>query len=69
MKKYLIAAMFVIPAIAYGAAQAGFIDGRTPVEFFAGHTHENGDTAGAPAHSGGTNSMGCHNGSVPYHCH
>ncbi len=42
---------------------------RTPVEFFPGHAHLNGVTINAPQHSGGTNSMGCHNGSVPYHCH
>jgi hypothetical protein len=42
---------------------------REPVDFFAGHTHGSGETHGAPAHSGGTDRNGCHNGSVPYHCH
>lgn len=42
---------------------------RQPVEFYSGHTHEGETTVGAPAHSGGTDSYGCHNGSVPYHCH
>lgn len=43
---------------------------KTPVSFYEGHYHnENGDTIGAPAHSGGTDKKGCHNRSVPYHCH
>ncbi len=43
---------------------------RTPVAFFGGHWHdEHGQAHDAPAHSGGTDAMGCHNGSVPYHCH
>ncbi len=43
---------------------------KTPVEFYAGHMHDGeGATHGAPQHSGGTNAYGCHNGSVPYHCH
>lgn len=41
-----------------------------PVEFNLGHTHsEDGSTQGAPQHSGGTDRNGCHNASVPYHCH
>lgn len=43
--------------------------GRIPVEFYKGHTHLYGGTQGAPEHSGGTNKQGCHNASVPYHCH
>lgn len=40
------------------------------VSYFGGHIHEHdGDTHGAPQHSGGTDAYGCHNGSVPYHCH
>jgi len=39
------------------------------VNYKPGHTHEIGDTQGAPQHSGGTDKFGCHNGSVPYHCH
>lgn len=42
---------------------------RVPVEYYKGHTHNHDVTSGAPQHSGGTNSRGCHNGSVPYHCH
>lgn len=44
-------------------------NGRIPVVFYNGHTHLDGKTHGAPEHSGGTNKRGCHNGSVPYHCH
>ena len=39
------------------------------VEFYAEHTHGEDGTVGAPAHSGGTDAYGCHNASVPYHCH
>lgn len=43
---------------------------RIPVDYFTGHSHDDdGHTHGAPAHSGGTDRYGCHNGSVPYHCH
>ena len=42
---------------------------KEPVAFYKGHTHESGETVGAPSHSGGTDAYGCHNGSVPYHCH
>lgn len=44
--------------------------GRTPVEYFKGHWHdEHGDAHDGPAHSGGLDAYGCHNASVPYHCH
>jgi len=40
------------------------------VSFFSDHSHDHeGGTNGVPQHSGGTDSYGCHNGSVPYHCH
>jgi hypothetical protein len=53
-----------------GIAYAQFGDSRTIHIFFAGHTHdEDGNTINAPQHSGGTDRNGCHNGSVPYHCH
>lgn len=43
---------------------------RQPVTFYSGHTHDkNGHALGAPAHSGGLDRKGCHNKSVPYHCH
>ena len=40
-----------------------------PVSFYDGHTHDGDITIDAPGHSGGTDRFGCHNGSVPYHCH
>jgi|JI10StandDraft_1071094.scaffolds.fasta_scaffold177502_3 hypothetical protein len=52
-----------------GAAAAATINPRTPVAFFDGHWHDEHGTHGGPAHSGGTDAFGCHNGSVPYHCH
>lgn len=43
---------------------------RTPVEFYSGHSHDaNGTAIDAPQHSGGLDRKGCHNKSVPYHCH
>lgn len=51
------------------AAYASLVNPRTPVEFLKGHSHEHGQTIGAPQHSGGTDRFGCHNASVPYHCH
>jgi hypothetical protein len=38
-------------------------------KFNPGHTHGSGETHDAPQHSGGTDAYGCHNVSVPYHCH
>lgn len=37
--------------------------------FFTGHHHIEHETVDAPQHSGNTDAYGCHNGSVPYHCH
>lgn len=42
---------------------------QSPFEFYTGHTHLEGETIDAPQHSGGTDRYGCHNASVPYHCH
>ncbi len=56
-------------AIGLGVAYAGLENTRTPVEFYQGHSHDDGGTHGAPNHSGGTDRWGCHNASVPYHCH
>ena len=52
-------------SVAYGE----FGNSRQAVDFYNGHTHENEQTVGAPGHSGGTDKYGCHNRSVPYHCH
>jgi len=37
--------------------------------FASGHSHDGVDTISGPSHSGGTDRYGCHNASVPYHCH
>lgn len=60
-----------IAAISTGAVYAvGMLKNpRTPTTFYEGHTHHLGETLGAPGHSGGTDKHGCHNASVPYHCH
>lgn len=61
-----ISVVFLAGSVAYAAL---INNTREPTEFYKGHTHENGEVIGAPSHSGGTDSYGCHNGSVPYHCH
>jgi hypothetical protein len=61
-----VAALLVAAGIAYASFDASE---RQPVEFYGGHTHNDGETIGAPEHSGGTDKQGCHNASVPYYCH
>lgn len=66
--------IFAVSAVILTAGSAAyavldFSHQKTPVMFYQGHTHDDGDTHGAPGHSGGTDRWGCHNGSVPYHCH
>jgi hypothetical protein len=67
----LITLLLVGSGIAYATMNGvSETEGRIPIEFYSGHTHDvDGATIGAPSHSGGTNSAGCHNASVPYHCH
>lgn len=68
--RYLLAAVLAALAIGTGLAYAEFNIERTPTSFYPGHWHdEHGGAVNAPAHSGGTDANGCHNGSVPYHCH
>ncbi len=65
----LFAALLVGAVFGVGSALSG-TPKRTPVEFYPGHTHDaNGLAIDAPEHSGGTDRNGCHNASVPYHCH
>lgn len=66
-KKYVavLAGLVLVASAAYGALG----NKRVPTEFYTGHTHHDHGTQGAPEHSGGTNKQGCHNASVPYHCH
>jgi hypothetical protein len=70
MKKRMILIVGAFGLFVTGAAYAGFGPDRIPVEFYHGHSHaEDGTAIDAPEHSGGTDRYGCHNGSVPYHCH
>ena len=80
MSKRLILLVLVLGVAGAGVAYANLWSGRVPVKFYEGHTHDQyGKTHGAPdhssetlaidAHSGGTDKNGCHNASVPYHCH
>ena len=68
-KKVLIAGALLALGAATGVVYATMDHPHSPVQFFTGHTHDADGTHGAPAHSGGTDRYGCHNRSVPYHCH
>jgi hypothetical protein len=66
LKFVVIAAVLGLAGLAYAGLRP---ETREPVEFYSGHSHRDGATIAAPEHSGGTDANGCHNGSVPYHCH
>ena len=72
MKKTVFTVMAIL-AVGFAGTSYAIKDWshqKEPVAFYTGHSHdEDGNTHGAPQHSGGTNAMGCHNASVPYHCH
>lgn len=68
-KKSLLVGVLSLVAVGASVVYADSLGSRKPVEFYSGHTHDSDGTHGAPSHSGGTDSRGCHNGSVPYHCH
>jgi hypothetical protein len=65
----LVLAAAILTTAIVGGAYASFENQRIPTEYYKGHTHQAGDTVNAPKHSGGTDRYGCHNASVPYHCH
>lgn len=72
MKKVVLSVLVLAAVVVSGSAYAlkDWSHQRSPVEFYSGHSHDGeGHTHGAPEHSGGTDRNGCHNGSVPYHCH
>lgn len=70
MKRIIIAAIIMLVGIgsAYAVAKINPRQSETTA-FYPKHSHANDETIGAPKHSGGTDAYGCHNGSVPYHCH
>lgn len=67
--KLLIAALTLIAVVGGGIVYADAGIQRSVFSFFDGHTHDGEYTVGAPSHSGGLDRFGCHNKSVPYHCH
>ena len=69
LKTKVITATLIVSAIGGGFVYANVGNPRTAVEFFKGHTHDGEQTVGAPSHSGGLDRYGCHNRSVPSHCH
>ena len=67
-KRYLLAVTVALVTVSGAYAVKDYP--KEPVLFYSGHTHdENGDAVNAPSHSGGLDRKGCHNKSVPYHCH
>lgn len=69
-KKIALAGAIAVGLVISGIAYAELVNPRTVHSFFPGHTHDDdGLTTSAPQHSGGTDRFGCHNASVPYHCH
>ena len=68
-KKNLLLALVAAGLIVVTSVYAAFGTKKESVEFYAGHSHFDGKTINAPSHSGGTDRYGCHNASVPYHCH
>lgn len=68
-KSKIAVALVAVGVIVGGVTYANGYNPRQSVEFYTGHTHDADGTHGAPGHSGGTDRYGCHNGSVPYHCH
>lgn len=69
IKKWILIAFATVSVIGATAVVAKALTPKVAVEYYSGHTHDADGTHGAPSHSGGTNKAGCHNGSVPYHCH
>jgi len=71
LKKKTIAVAGIVTLVGAGIAYASVMNPRhnEMQEFYPNHTHSVGETFNAPQHSGGTDKWGCHNASVPYHCH
>jgi len=66
-KSLLLISLLVISAISFAVIKNPRISEITV--FYDGHIHNGEETIRAPQHSGGTDRYGCHNASVPYHCH
>tara|TARA_R110000824_G_C14993836_1_gene655495 strand:+ start:468 stop:683 length:216 start_codon:yes stop_codon:yes gene_type:complete len=69
-QRKLMANVVLLGELVARAVYASFFGSHMSPAFYVGHTHgADGEAIGAPSHSGGTNAAGCHNKSVPYHCH
>jgi hypothetical protein len=67
--KLVLVAVLLTVGVGSTIAYAKFNE-RQVHDYYPGHWHdEHGDAVNAPSHSGGTDVFGCHNASVPYHCH
>ncbi len=70
MRRYRWLVIAALTSMLVGGASYALVGNpRQAVDFHPGHTHVDGVTIEAPEHSGGTDRWGCHNASVPYHCH
>jgi hypothetical protein len=71
LKRNIIAVAGILTLVGAGVAYASAINPRHSEiqKFYLNHTHGDSGTINAPRHSGGTDRFGCHNASVPYHCH
>ena len=70
MKRSVAILLLVGGAFAVSGFAYSYWHQTSPIVFYDGHTHgPDGHAIGAPQHSGGLDSLGCHNASVPYHCH
>jgi hypothetical protein len=68
--KQVVGIFFVLIVTSSIAYSLGFNPRSVEIiSFYPGHTHKGESTNGAPGHSGRTDRYGCHNKSVPYHCH
>lgn len=71
MKKLVFGAALAAATLIGGSMAYSLYAGnpREPTAYYIGHRHQHDATVGAPSHGGGLDRYGCHNASVPYHCH
>ena len=71
-RKYIVTIILVLVFLSGVTYAVNYTNPRASeiTEYSPSHWHdEHGVTHEAVSHSGGTDRHGCHNASVPYHCH